>query len=97
VPEPLIQALIAHCDSVFEGPNGDHPAVLEALHDVSATQGLWKPKLGHNSIWQILEHLIASKEWQIDMLEQGQAASPAWIEPSGDEAAWQMTILSFSV
>jgi len=27
----LVQALIAHFGSVFEGPNGDYPAVLEAL------------------------------------------------------------------
>ncbi len=29
--DPLVQALIAHFDSVFEGPNGDFPAVLEAV------------------------------------------------------------------
>lgn len=85
----LVQALIAHCDSVFEGPNGDYLAVLEALSGVSAAQALWKPAPGQNSIWQIVEHLIASKQWQIDMLEQGKAVSPVWIEPSGDEIAWQ--------
>jgi hypothetical protein len=91
MPGLFIQALIAHFDSVFEGPNGDYPAVLEALTDVSVTQALWKPIPQQNSIWQIVEHLVASKQWQIDMLEQGQAASPVWIEPSGDEAAWQAT------
>jgi uncharacterized damage-inducible protein DinB len=45
-----------------------------------------------NSIWQIVEHLVASKQWQIDMLEHGQAASPVWTEPSGDEAAWQAAV-----
>ena len=88
----LIQALLAHFDSVFAGPNGDYPAVLEALTGVSATQALWKPEPGQNSIWQIVEHLIASKEWQIDMLEQDRADSPLWTEPSGDEAAWQATV-----
>jgi len=92
MPGPLVQALIAHLDSVFEGPNGDYPAVLEALADVSATQALWKPTPQQNSIWQIVEHLIASKEWQIDMLEKGQAASPVWTEPSGDEVAWQAAL-----
>jgi len=87
----LIQALIAHFDSVFEGPNGDYPAVLEALTGVSVTQALWKPTPKQNSIWQIVEHLIASKEWQVDMLEKGKAISPVWTEPSGDEAAWQAT------
>jgi len=86
---PFIQALIAHFDSVFEGPNGDYPAVLEALKGVSAEQALWKPIPRQNSIWQIVEHLIGSKQWQIDMLETGQAAAPAWTEPSGNEAAWQ--------
>ena len=88
----LVQALIAHFDSVFEGPNGDYSAVLEALTGVSVTQALWKPLPQQNSIWQIVEHLIASKEWQIDMLKQGKATSPVWIEPSGDEVEWQATL-----
>lgn len=92
MPDPLVQALIAHFDSVFEGPNGDYPAVLEALAGVSVTQALWKPTPTQNSIWQIVEHLIASKEWQIEMLKNGKAASPVWVEPSGDEAAWQVSL-----
>jgi len=91
MPDPLMQALIAHFDSVFAGPNGDYPAVLEALASVSVTQASWKPAPGQNSIWQIVEHLIASKQWQIDMLEKGQAASPVWVDPTGDEATWQAT------
>jgi hypothetical protein len=93
MPSPLVQALIAHCDSVFEGPNGDYPAVLEALAGVSVAQALWKPAPGQNSIWQIVEHLSASKEWQIEMLEGGNAESPVWIEPKGDEAAWQTSLV----
>jgi uncharacterized damage-inducible protein DinB len=92
VPGPLMQVLIAHLGSVFEGPNGDYAAVLEALAGVSAAQALWKPAPTQNSIWQIVEHLVASKQWQIDMLEHGQAASPVWTEPSGDEAAWQAAV-----
>src|SRR5215475_12235118 len=92
MPSPIIQALIAHFDSVFDGPNGDYPAVLEAVRNVSASQARWKPGPKQNSIWQIVEHLIASKEWQIDMLEKGEASSPVWTEPSGDEAAWQATL-----
>jgi hypothetical protein len=92
MPDSLVQALIAHFDSVFEGPNGDYAAVLEAVAGVSVTQALWKPTPTQNSIWQIVEHLIASKEWQIEMLEHGQAASPVWVEPSGDEAAWQASL-----
>ena len=92
MPDPLVQALIAHFDSVFEGPNGDYAAVLEAVAGVSVAQALWKPTPTQNSIWQIVEHLIASKEWQIDMLKHGQAASPVWVEPSGDEAAWQASL-----
>src|SRR5512137_301756 len=92
MPGPLTQALIAYVDSVFEGPNGDYAAVLEALAGVSAAQALWKPAPTQNSIWQIVEHLTASKQWQIEMLEQGQAASPVWTEPSGGEAAWQAAV-----
>jgi len=47
------------------------------------------PTPNQNSIGQIVEHLIASKEWQIEMLEHGQAPAPVWIEPAGDEADWQ--------
>ncbi|MGD0612790.1 MAG: DinB family protein [Anaerolineales bacterium] len=71
-----VQALIAHFESTFAGPNGDYPAVLEALAGVSVAQALWKPAPQQNSIWQIVDHLTASKEWQIDLLEKGQAASP---------------------
>ncbi len=92
MPGQLMQALIAYFDSVFEGPNGDYPAVLEALAGVSVSQALWKPGPNCNSIWRIVDHLTASKEWQIDMLEKGQAASPAWTQPAGDEAAWQATV-----
>jgi hypothetical protein len=89
---PLVHALIAHFDSVFEGPNGDYSAVLEAVAGVSVAQALWKPTPTQNSIWQIVEHLIASKEWQIEMLKHSHAASPVWIEPSGDETMWQSSL-----
>ena len=92
MPDPIIQALIAHVDSAFQGPNGDYAAVLEAVAGMSVTQALWKPTPAQNSIWQIVEHLIASKEWQIEILERGQAASPVWVEPSGDEVAWRATL-----
>ena len=96
MPGLLVQALIAHFDSVFQGPNGDYSAVLEAVAGVSVTHALWKPRPTQNSIWQIVEHLIASKEWQIETLrrnvEHGQAASPVWVEPSGDEAMWQASL-----
>jgi uncharacterized damage-inducible protein DinB len=89
---PLVQALIAHLDSVYAGPNGDYPAVREALAGVSAPQALWTPAPGGNSIWRIVDHLTASKEWQIEVLEKGQAASPAWTQPAGDEAAWRAAV-----
>jgi hypothetical protein len=92
MPGPLVQALIAHFDSEFEGPNGDYPAILEAVAGVSVTQALWKPAPTQNSIWQIVEHLIASKQWQIEMLERGQAETHGWIEPAGDEVAWQASL-----
>ncbi len=88
----LVRAMIAHFDSVFVGPNGDYAAVLEALAAVTASQALWKPAAGRNSIWQIVEHVTASKEWQIEMLEKGQADTPVWVEPSGGEAEWQASL-----
>jgi len=88
----LVQALIAHFDSVFEGPNGDYPAVLEALAGLTGAQAAWKPAPNHNSIWQIVDHLTASKVWQIEMLEKGQAAAPVWTEPESDESDWQAAL-----
>jgi hypothetical protein len=97
---PIGEALIAHLDSVFAGPNGDYPATLEALEGVSAARALWKPAPaargqapGGNSIWRIVDHLTASKQWQIDMLEKGQASSPPWIQPEGDETAWRAAVV----
>jgi len=93
VANSLAQLLIAHFDGVFEGPNGDYPALLEALEGLSAAQAIWKPAPDRNSIWQIVDHLAASKVWQIDLLEKGKAASPAWIQqPAGDETAWQAAL-----
>ena len=84
---------MAHFDSVFEGPNGDYPAVLEALAGLTAAKAAWKPAPGCNSIWQIVEHLTASKEWQIEVLEKGQADVAAWTQPAGDENAWQAAVM----
>ena len=92
MPGPLVSALIAHFDSSFEGPNGDYPAVIEAITGLTAQQALWRPSPESNSIWQIVDHLAASKEWQIQMLESGQAESPPWTEPSGDEESWQALV-----
>ena len=93
--DPLAQALIAHFDSVFTGPNGDYQAVLEALAGLTAAQAAWKPTQESNSIWQIVDHLTASKVWQIDMLEKGQAAAPAWTLPANDENSWQAALARF--
>ena len=90
--DPLARALIAHFDSAFEGPNGDYPSVLEALAGLTASQAMWKPSPKSNSIWQIVDHLTASKEWQIEMIAKGDAPSPVWTQPSGDEAAWQISV-----
>jgi uncharacterized damage-inducible protein DinB len=87
-----VQSSSAHFDSVFEGPNGDYPAVLESLADVTAKQAMWKPAQDCNSIWQIVEHLTASIEWQLQVLERGSAISPPWVEPAGGEGAWQESL-----
>jgi DinB family protein len=89
---PLLRAIIAHMDSVFQGPNGDYPAVLEALEGISVSQALWKPSPTQNSIWQIVEHLVSSKQWQIDALHNAHPASPPWVEPAGDEVAWHAAV-----
>jgi len=91
--DSLVRALISHIDSVFVGPNGDYAAVLEVVETLSVKQALWNPVPNQNSIWQIVEHLIDSKEWQIAMLEQRNPAPTVWGYPFGDEAAWQDTLV----
>jgi uncharacterized damage-inducible protein DinB len=90
--QTLGQALSAHFDSVFTGPNGDYPAVLEALAGLTMEDAAWKPASDCNSIWQIVDHLTDSKRWQVDMLEKGQAASPAWTRPERGTSAWQASL-----
>ena len=92
MPSPLVNALIAHCDSVFLGPNGDYAAVMEVLAGLPAAQAVWKPVSSQNSIWQIVEHLAGSNEWLIEMLQKGRADPPIWIDPAGDESAWQASL-----
>jgi hypothetical protein len=92
MPNSLVDATLAHCDSVFAGPNGDYAAVLEALEGVTLEKARWKPSPAQNSIWQIVEHLIASKEWQMQMLEDLNPSPPIWIEPEGGEDAWQASL-----
>jgi uncharacterized damage-inducible protein DinB len=84
--------LIAHFEGIHRGPNGDYPAVLEALAGVAADQAAWKPAASANSIWRIVEHLTASNEWLIEELLRGGAASPKWIEPAGGEEEWQASL-----
>jgi uncharacterized damage-inducible protein DinB len=92
MPGLLVTALIAHIDSSFEGPNGDYPSILEAITGLTAQQAAWRPSLQANSIWQIVDHLVASNEWQIAMLETGRADSPVWTVPGADDAAWQALV-----
>ncbi len=91
MPDKLASVLISHCDSVFVGPNGDYASVLEVVDHVSAQQASWKPAATQNSIWQITEHLIDAKKWQINMLKHGRAVSQPWVEGVVDETAWQDT------
>jgi len=32
---PLLNALIAHLDSSFAGPNGDYPAIIETIEGLT--------------------------------------------------------------
>jgi hypothetical protein len=89
---PVLVALLAHFEGVFTGPNGDYPAVMEALIGIDAARAAWKPDAAANSIWQIVEHLTASNAWAIDMLDAGEAAAPIWTDPTGGDAEWQHSL-----
>lgn len=87
------QRVIEQFDGVFGGPNGDYPAVLESLAGITAQQAIWRPAWGCNSIWQIVEHLSSSIEWQLAVLHQGSAELTPWIEPAGSQEAWQAALV----
>jgi hypothetical protein len=72
---------------------------MENLNGVSAAHAQWKPAPAEkgrassgNSIWQIVEHFTASKQWLIDLLETGKASLPKWNDPRGDDRAWQESV-----
>jgi uncharacterized damage-inducible protein DinB len=89
---PLVRAVTAHLNSIFTGPNGDYPPLLDSLAGLTAAQAAWKPAPGKNSIWQIVDHLTASNVWGIDMFEKGSAGSPVWTEPEVSDAGWQRAL-----
>ncbi len=89
---PLLNALCTYIDGVFIGPNGDYPAILEALAGLNVEQARWKPAPDRNPIWMIVEHLTDSKLWLLDMLERGQATAHDWVNPAGGEAEWQAAL-----
>lgn len=53
---------------------------------------MWKPTPSSTSVWQIVDHLTASKRWALEMLATGQASPPVWTDPDGGEEAWQRSI-----
>lgn len=89
---PWVEILHNQSVGAFEGPNGDYPSVLDALEGLTAAQAVWKPSPGRHSIWQIIDHLVKSKEWERQMIEGRRLASPPWGDPSGDDKAWQATV-----
>ena len=89
---PLVRAVIAHFDSIFTGPNGDYPPLLESLEGLTAAQAAWKPGPERNSIWQIVDHLTSSNVWGIEMFEKGSAGTPVWKEPLVSEEGWQRAV-----
>jgi hypothetical protein len=66
---PWIAILRTAIVGAFEGPNGDYPSVLETVNGLTAIQAVWKPSAGRHSIWQIVDHLAKSKEWECRILE----------------------------
>ena len=88
----LAWTLSAHFESVFAGPNGDYPAMMEALSGITAEQALWKPAPDCNSIWQIVDHQSASNDWQREVLEQGAADLAGWLQPAGGEDDWRASL-----
>ena len=76
----------------FQGPNGDYPSVLEAIDGLTAIKAAWKPSPDRHSIWQIVDHLTKSKEWERRVIIGERPPSPTWDDPTGDEDAWRATI-----
>lgn len=45
---------------------------------VTAVQAAWRPSPDRHSIWQIVDHLVKSKEWARQMIEGERPPAPGW-------------------
>ncbi len=76
----------------FEGLTATTLLSLDAHEGLTAAQAAWDPSPDRRSIWQIVDHLARSKDWERQMIEGKRPASPPWGETSGDDRARQATI-----
>ncbi|HEV2359701.1 MAG TPA: DinB family protein [bacterium] len=90
---PWIEVLRNATVGAFQGPNGDYPSVLDVLDGLTAVQASWKQSLYRHSIWQIVDHLAKSKEWERRVILGERPPAPTWEDPGGDDAAWLAAIV----
>lgn len=89
---PWVEILRNASLGAFHGPNGDYPSVLEALDGLTAVQAAWKPAPDRHSVWQIVDHLTKSKEWERRVILGERPPAAAWADPSGNDDEWQAAI-----
>lgn len=73
---PSKETILAELDEIYRGPAWHGPAVLEALHDVSAGLAAKKIAAHRNSIWELVQHLTHGRHLLIERLEQRQFDFP---------------------
>jgi uncharacterized damage-inducible protein DinB len=82
----------------FEGPAWHGPSLHELLADVTAERAAARPLTGAHSIWELVLHVVATK----DLVRRRLAGEHAELSPEEDwpaitdtsEAAWQGSLAS---
>jgi hypothetical protein len=92
---PLRTALLHAIEDAYRGPNGNYASIMDVVQEATAEQAAWKPAPDRNSIWQIVDHLRASRHWTAAVCRNLTAApppSPPWTEKGGNQADWEAEI-----
>lgn len=87
----------------YGAENGEpwHPALLQALADVTAEQARWRPAPEMNCIWSIVRHVTHWKQglmraWDGDGFALDTWRAEDWPELPEDDAAWPRDVEALS-
>ena len=91
-----VQRLLDQLRRAFHGEAWHGPALTEILSGVTAEEAAAKPLPQRHSIWEILGHVIATKEmvgWRLDGKSDELTTAQDWPTfTDTSETAWQQTL-----